>query len=55
MRLNRHGSPVEADTPSHSLRMYLYDKYIYRNEEGRNAEAAAGTAEFPVGVPCPAA
>jgi hypothetical protein len=36
--------------------MYLYDKYIYRNEEGKSGEPReAAVTEFPVGVPCPAA
>jgi Arc/MetJ-type ribon-helix-helix transcriptional regulator len=56
MRLHGNGSPVEADIPKHSLRMYLYDKYIYRNEEGKSGEPReAAVTEFPVGVPCPAA
>ena len=52
MRLNRQGAPVETDTPKHSLRMYLYDKYIYRSEDGK-----AGSVEsaYPVELPCPAA
>jgi hypothetical protein len=55
MRLHSNGSAA-ADTPKHSLRMYLYDKYIYRNEEGKNGDAReAAVNEFPLGVPCPAA
>lgn len=49
MRLNRNDSPPEANAPKHSLRVYLYDKYIYRNEEakGREAQPVDETA-FPV-------
>lgn len=56
MRLHRNGSAVEADSPKHSLRMYLYDKYIYRLEGGKDGtEREAAVTEFPVGVPRPAA
>ncbi len=56
MRLQRDGSAVEGETPKHSLRMYLYDKYIYRHDEGKSGDARkTAVAEFAVGVPCPAA
>ena len=54
MRLNRNGSPVDADASKHSLRVYLYDKYIYRNEERKERDdPAAADVAFP--IPCPAA
>lgn len=56
MRLHGNGSTAEAEAPKHSLRMYLYDKYIYRTDEIKSGDAReAAVAEFPVGVPCPAA
>lgn len=56
MRRSRNGSPLEADTPKHSLRMYLYDKYIYRSESDKDAEGHdASESQFTAGLPCPAA
>jgi hypothetical protein len=56
MRLHGNGSTAEAETPKHSLRMYLYDKYIYRNDEAKGGDAReAPVADFAVGLPCPAA
>lgn len=37
--------PAEAATPGRSLRNYLYDKYVYRNDEYRHAEPSARPAE----------
>jgi hypothetical protein len=49
MRLSRSGSPQDADSPKHSLRVYLYEKYIYRNEEAKGREAEPiGDIAFPV-------
>lgn len=39
MRMNSTGAP-DAGVPKHSLRMYLYDKYIYRCEEAKQNGAA---------------
>jgi hypothetical protein len=50
MRLNdNNGAPTDAGQ-AHSLRAYLYDKYVYRNDEGKQAEPrAAADAEVRVG------
>jgi hypothetical protein len=37
--------PAEAAVPGRSLRNYLYDKYVYRNEEYRHLETPARPAE----------
>jgi hypothetical protein len=40
MRLkDSNGSMVEASPPSNSLRGYLYDKYVYRNDEAKPNDA----------------
>jgi hypothetical protein len=46
------GTPVppEAPGPARSLRNYLYDKYVYRNEESRPAEPALRPSEPDVGA-----
>jgi hypothetical protein len=45
MRLkDGNGSPVEASGQSHSLRGYLYDKYVYRSEESRANDARSGAS-----------
>jgi hypothetical protein len=41
MRMNANGTPQEAVSQARSLRNYLYDKYVYRNEEAALPEAAA--------------
>jgi hypothetical protein len=52
MRLNGNGSPLDGETPRHSLRVYLYDKYIYRHEEHKDRDAQpAGDMPFPVQLP----
>jgi hypothetical protein len=43
MRMNGSGTPQEAAAPGKSLRNYLYDKYVYRNEEARQEGADAGS------------
>ncbi|MGO9988372.1 MAG: hypothetical protein ACLPSY_06315 [Steroidobacteraceae bacterium] len=68
MRLNGNGAGLDAGAPKYSLRMYLYDKYIYRSEEAKpsgsakhNGEAKQNTAatthevDGRVGLPRPAA
>lgn len=37
--------PQEAVSPGRSLRNYLYDKYVYRNEEHRHGESPARSSE----------
>jgi hypothetical protein len=40
MRLNvNNGAPLEAGTRGHSLRAYLFDKYVYRQGEGKPSES----------------
>jgi hypothetical protein len=55
MRLNdNNGAPADAGQ-AHSLRAYLYDKYVYRNDEGKQAESRpAADAEIRVGTQRPA-
>ena len=55
MRLNdNNGAPTEAGQV-HSLRAYLYDKYVYRNDEGKQPESRpAVEAEIRVGAQRPA-
>jgi hypothetical protein len=56
MRLNRNGSSGEAESNKHSLRVYLYDKYIYRNEETKDREVdPAAEVQFQDAAQCPAA
>lgn len=58
MRLNDNaGAPPDAGSQAHSLRGYLYDKYIYRNDESKPTETRAVadaevrvTAQRPVAV-----
>jgi hypothetical protein len=38
-------APHEAAAPSRSLRNYLYDKYVYRNDEQRPVSPANGSSE----------
>ncbi len=40
--------PHEAAAPGRSLRNYLYDKYVYRQEEPRPAEASARSVDTEV-------
>jgi len=35
---DNNGSPLEGGANGHSLRAYLYDKYVYRNDEGKQTE-----------------
>ena len=52
MRLNRNGSQPDSDVPKHSLRVYLYDKYIYRNEENKDRDVQpTGDIQYPVERP----
>lgn len=45
MRLkDGNGSPVEGSGQGHSLRGYLYDKYVYRQDEPKPEEQARPTA-----------
>jgi hypothetical protein len=39
------GMPAEPAVPGRSLRAYLYDKYVYRNEETRPAKGASRSPE----------
>lgn len=57
MRLkDNNGAEMEAGGRAHSLRAYLYDKYVYRNDEGKEAESRpAADAEMRVGAQRPAA
>jgi hypothetical protein len=45
-----HAVPAESSIPSRSLRNYLYDKYVYRNEEPRPAEVAPRPSESDSGM-----
>jgi hypothetical protein len=51
MRMN-DGTPAphEAAVPARSLRNYLYDKYVYRNEEPRPIDADARPRETDASV-----
>jgi hypothetical protein len=42
--------PHESAAPGRSLRNYLYDKYVYRNEDPRQAEAAPRPREADGGA-----
>jgi hypothetical protein len=42
--------PHEAAVPARSLRNYLYDKYVYRHDESRPAEAPARASESEIRV-----
>ncbi len=55
MRLNdNNGAPIDAGGQARSLRAYLYDKYVYRNDEGKQAESRpAADAEIRVGAQRP--
>ena len=57
MRLkDGNGSPVEVAPQGHSLRAYLYDKYVYRNEESKtNDGGSTATDEIQVNLQRPAA
>jgi hypothetical protein len=56
MRLNGNGSPNEAGAPKHSLRVYLYDKYIYRTDDPKqNGARLSADGEIRVGTQRPAA
>lgn len=37
--------PPDSSSPGRSLRNYLYDKYVYRHEESRPAEAASSRSD----------
>jgi hypothetical protein len=42
MRLNvNNGVPTETGVREHSLRAYLYDKYVYRQDEAKHSRSAA--------------
>jgi hypothetical protein len=57
MRLkDNNGAPIDAGGQGRSLRAYLYDKYVYRNDEGKQVELrAVADAEMRVGGQRPAA
>jgi hypothetical protein len=57
MRLkDNNGAPIDAGGQGRSLRAYLYDKYVYRNDEGKQVELrAVADAEMRVGAQRPAA
>lgn len=42
--------PHESPSPGHSLRNYLYDKYVYRHEEARPEEHPASRSESDLSV-----
>jgi hypothetical protein len=42
--------PHEAATPGRSLRNYLYDKYVYRNDEYRQGESSVRPSEIESGA-----
>jgi len=52
MRLkDSNGAPIDADGQGRSLRGYLYDKYVYRNDETKQAEMRpAADKEIRAGV-----
>ena len=52
MRLkDSNGAPIDADGHGRSLRGYLYDKYVYRNDETKQAEVGpAADAEIRAGA-----
>ena len=45
MRMQEGTVPQESSAPARSLRNYLYDKYVYRNEEPRPGETASRSSE----------
>ena len=57
MRLkDGNGAPAEPSSQQHSLRAYLYDKYVYRTEEPKiNDEHSIPDGEIRVSVRRPAA
>ena len=56
MRLkDSNGSPAEPNGRGHSLRGYLYDKYVYRNDESKGDEVCSPPAGDRVNVQRPAA
>jgi hypothetical protein len=57
MRLkDSNGAPIDAGGQGRSLRAYLYDKYVYRNDEGKQAELRpVADAEIRAGAHRPAA
>jgi len=51
-----NGSPTEGNGQGHSLRGYLYDKYVYRNDEAKPDEARPAPAgEVRINLQRPAA
>jgi hypothetical protein len=57
MRLNdNNGAAIDAAGQARSLRAYLYDKYVYRSDEGKQTESTpAADADIRVGAQRPAA
>ncbi len=57
MRLNdSNGTTLDAGGHERSLRAYLYDKYVYRNDEGKQTDSSsAADAEARLGAQRPAA
>ena len=47
--------PQESQAPARSLRNYLYDKYVYRQEEPRSGEVSAHPAAADAATQRPAA
>jgi hypothetical protein len=56
MRLNtNNGAPLDTGTRGHSLRAYLYDKYVYRQDEGKPSESKPAETEARGGAQRPSA
>jgi hypothetical protein len=57
MRLNdNNGAPIDAVGQGRSLRAYLYDKYVYRNDEAKQGELRpVADADIRAGAQRPAA
>ena len=55
MRLKEsNGSPAEANGRGHSLRGYLYDKYVYRNDEPKPEDVSPAAPSDRVNLQRPA-
>ncbi len=57
LRMNvNNGGPLDAGARGHSLRAYLYDKYVFRQDDSKQSESrAAADAEARVGAQRPSA
>jgi hypothetical protein len=50
-----NGTPIDAGAQGHSLRAYLYDKYVYRSDEAKQTEPRpVADADLRAGVQRPA-